>query len=146
MNAGDFEKHFAPAAAAVLESMFFSETAGPCGASHMPGDLQARVAFWGKVSGVLSVRVSEASARALAASFLGETEESLDAIQIGQVVCELANMLCGWIVSKAESKCVWELGAPELFSAHEEESEGTEQNFGIEHGTLTLVLCMGVIA
>lgn len=146
MNAGDFEIHFASAVASVLESMFFSEAMGTCEATHETSDLQARVAFSGEVSGVLGVRLSEPSARSLAASFLGEAEDSLDETQIAQVVCELTNMLCGWIVSKAESQGVWELGSPKLVSAHCEEPESIQQSFGVEHGILTLSLCLGVPA
>jgi CheY-specific phosphatase CheX len=92
------------------------------------------------------VRLSASSARSLAGAFLGEDEESLGEAQIAQVVCELANMLCGWIVSRTESRGVWELGSPELVGGDDEEPERIQQSFGVEHGVLTVSLCLGVPA
>ena len=145
MNAGDFKCHIAPAVASVLESMFFSEAEGTCEPSRGIDDVRARVPFSGEVCGVLGVRISESSARGLAASFLGEAEELLSEAQIAQVICELANILCGWIVSKEDWGGVWELGSPELLSAEEGELEGVQESFALEGGNLTISLSLSVL-
>ena len=146
MNAGDFKCHIAPAVASVLESMFFSEAEESCEPSRGMDDLRARVSFSGEVCGVLGIRISERSARSLAASFLGEAEELLSDAQIAQVICELANILCGWIVSKEDWRGVWELGSPELLSADEAELEGVEESFSLDGGGLTVSLSLSVLA
>ena len=101
----------------VLETMFFSTPLGPAEPETGAAVREARVAFHGRPSGALGVRLSAASARILAAGFLGEEEESLTESQPGEVVCELANMLCGSLVSKLESEESFDLAAPELVDA-----------------------------
>ncbi|WP_162601592.1 chemotaxis protein CheX [Occallatibacter savannae] len=126
----------------VLETMFFSETFGPGEPDDSPS-LEARVAFSGEKSGSVAVRISLASARCLAASFLGESEDLLEDAQIAQVVCELANMLCGSIVTQIESRGCFDLGAPQLLpDPAQSEIAGAElrQSFSVEHGTLTVSL------
>jgi CheY-specific phosphatase CheX len=123
----------------VLETMFFSETFGPCEPEAMVAQLEARVAFSGASSGSVAVRISESSARSLAASFLGEAEDS-------QVVCEVANILCGSIVTKMESQGCFDLGAPELYPDSNQQvvtSAAVQQSFAIERGTLTVSLMSG---
>jgi len=148
----DFGSLLAPAAAAVLETMFFSELLGPGepdGAGERSAELEARVRFSGEVSGVLGVSVSEQSARSLAASFLGEAEEELTSQQVCQVVCELSNMLCGWILTKIQSQRCFDLGTPELIDSTCEQPPGSpavEQTFAVERGTLTICLYSSVLA
>ena len=72
------------------------------------------------------MRLSDASARMLAAGFLGEDEGMLTDSQPGEVVCELANMLCGSLVSKLESEESFDLAPPELVPAGREDSVGLE--------------------
>jgi CheY-specific phosphatase CheX len=147
MHKHEFDRLLAPAVAAVLETMFFSEPFGPPDADTGAAWLEARVSFSGEISGVLGVRISVRSARSLAASFLGEFEESLSETQIAQVVCELTNMLCGWLVSKAECQGCFDLGSPELCSADSRqptETPTSEQSFAIENGILTVSLYASV--
>jgi len=137
-------KHLlAPALDDVLEMMFFSEAFGPCELDLSADGLEANVAFAGETSGSVGIRISEASARCLAASFLGESENALTGPQIAQVVCELTNMLCGCIVSKMTPHGCFNLDSPELLCRQREQSKDTsviQQSFAIEHGTLTVSL------
>jgi CheY-specific phosphatase CheX len=148
----DFGSLLAPAAAAVLETMFFSELLGPGEqgeAGERSAELEARVPFSGEVSGVLGVSLSEQSARSLAASFLGEAEEELTSQQVCQVVCELSNMLCGWILTKIQSQRCFDLGTPELIDSTCEQPSGSpavQQAFAVERGTLTICLYSSVLA
>lgn len=138
-----FDHLIAPAVGAVLETMFFSAPLGPSDPAAGASTLEARVTFSGEVSGVLGVRISADSARNLAASFLGEFEDSLTDAQIAQVVCELANMLCGWIVSEPEFQGSFEIGIPELVSPGSEQLlriPAVERSFAVESGTLTVLL------
>ena len=133
----------APAVNNVLETMFFSETFGCSEPELAESALEARVAFSGSRSGSVSVRISKAGARCLAASFLGESDNVLDDARIAQVVCELANMLCGSIVTRIESHGCFDLRAPELLRDPAQSEIGNaeyQQSFSIEHGTLTVSL------
>ena len=126
----------------VLETMFFSESLGPAEQAQAPA-LQAQLAFSGVKSGTVAVRVSRPSARVLAASFLGESEESLSDAQIAQVVCELANILCGSIVTRIEPEGCFDLGTPRLVGEEDPDfatNAAMQQTFAIDRGTLTVAL------
>ena len=132
---------------AVLETMFFTAPLSPANTDPGGAVLLARVVFEGEPSGTLGLRISETGARGLAASFLGEDEESLTAVQIGQVVCELANMLCGWLLSQFEHDRHFDLGAPQLVCAEYEMSGSqptSEASFAIEKGILTVALYLDI--
>jgi len=149
MSEDDLHNLLALAVEDVLETMFFSESLGPCQPDAGAAELQARVAFTGETFGVVAVRISPASARSLTASFLGESEDLLNDIQIAHVVCELTNMLCGCIASKMASRGCFDLSSPELIG--ESDTRPTDcievqHSFAIEHGTLTVSLFSSVSA
>lgn len=132
-----------PAVSSVLETMFFSEALESCDPEPAASVLEARVAFSGERSGSVSVCISEPAARVLAGSFLGESEDSLQDAQVAQIVCELANMLCGSIVTRIESHGTFDLAAPELLSDPAQSAiakSDFQQSFSIDRGTLTVSL------
>lgn len=96
-----------------LEKMFFVG-----GAQEAAGDaprqraIAARLSFEGAPPGWLALRVSSATARSIAADFLGEDELSLSDSRIGEVVLELANMICGAVLSRVETTTEFRLGSP----------------------------------
>ena len=139
----------ASAVAEVLETMFFSEILGDGQPDLSCTALEAHVAFTGNSSGTVDVQISEAAARSLTASFLGESEESLSGLQLAHLVCELTNMLCGCIVSKMSAQGCFNLGSPELIEQpHHESDECIEiqRSFAIERGTLTVSLASSEFA
>jgi CheY-specific phosphatase CheX len=102
-------------AAEVLETMFFTSLVGEGAPESSPGPwVSADLCFRGSLSGRFGVRLPVATARRIAASFLGEEEESLDAARAGEVVCELSNMLCGSVLSRLESEAAFELSHPQF--------------------------------
>jgi CheY-specific phosphatase CheX len=135
----------------VLETMFFTASLGPAEAVSDSQVLEARVSFQGIPSGTLSVRLSEGSARMLAAGFLGEDEHLLTGSESSQVVCELANMLCGMLMSKLETEGTFDLAAPELIAAGDQDDhchEGllaAQQTCALESGALTVTLHLGAV-
>lgn len=144
MNSREFDGLVADGVDAVLETMFFTEPLPPSEPRIDETVLEARVGFKGEPSGSLDVRISKASARSLVAAFLGEDEEALDDAQNGQIVCELANMLCGWVLSHVECDRHFDLNPPELLCSETEKRIGSppasEQSFAIENGFLTVAL------
>lgn len=139
----NFDQLLSGVVEAVLETMFFCTPLGPAEPETGAAVLEARLAFHGHPSGTLGLRISAPSARILAASFLGEEEEMLTDTQPGQVVCELANMFCGALVSKLESDESFDLTSPELVPARSDVPESpavARHSFELENGILTVTL------
>lgn len=99
----------------VLATMFFTD-ALPAGEEWElpPGSPAASVEFHGFPSGRLTVRVAPDAAREITASFLGIEETEVTEQQIGETVRELANMICGSLVSSVESETLIRLDAPAI--------------------------------
>jgi len=101
----------------VLEKMFFVRSlAEPQDQGGEPA-VTAHLSFEGDPPGWLTLRVATAAARSVAADFLGEEESELSEQQIGEVVCELANMICGSVLSRVESNKTFRLGTPQLLAS-----------------------------
>ena len=143
----DLECRIAPAVKDVLETMFFSSILDSGELDLRAASIAVRVPFEGESSGVQEIRISEPGARSLAASFLGEDEESLDREQVEQTACELANMICGAVVSKPEFGGCLVLGSPQLLSSANECADpatAIRRDFPIANGTLSVLLFTGV--
>ncbi|MFB3776613.1 MAG: chemotaxis protein CheX [Bryobacteraceae bacterium] len=116
MAENELHQMLADSAAEVLETMFFTsvtEEGDPPTAAGEPS-ICARLSFRGKPPGRFGVCVSIETGRRIAASFLGAEEEEVTEAQIGEVVSELANMLCGSVLSRLERETRFELSHPEL--------------------------------
>ena len=149
MSERNYDEMVSDAVDTVLETMFFSTPVGWAEPETGAAVFEACVLFRGQPSGALSVRLSSAGARALAASFLGEDEETLTEAQPGEVVCELANMLCGSLVSRLANEDGFDLAAPELPPAG---ADGLKfpvistQSFELDNGILTVSLALEAMA
>lgn len=150
MPEDDLEQLLLGAVEAVLETMFFAAPLGPAEPVSGSGVLRVRLAFHGAPSGTLAVCLSAESARLLAAGFLGEDEEALTDSQPGEVVCELANMLCGSFVSGLEGEEKFELASPELTAGGAETAEAetppaVRQSYQLENGILTVTVYLEAV-
>jgi CheY-specific phosphatase CheX len=108
----------------VLDAMYFTtvldsgfqETA----AENSP-DKEAPIAFSlhfaGDVSGHFGIQLELPTARKLAANFLGEEESSISWIEADEVAGELANMLCGSVMSRVEGEHKFVLSHPEAIAS-----------------------------
>ncbi|HUP03759.1 MAG TPA: chemotaxis protein CheX [Bryobacteraceae bacterium] len=101
-----------------LDAMFFTSCLGPA-EDRAVADLEAaaRVTFQGKPSGRLTVRMAGGAARAIAAGFLGEDEETVPEERVGDVLRELTNMICGFVLSRVECAEEFRLDEPKLVDA-----------------------------
>src|SRR5690242_5541323 len=107
----DLVRHLQPAFTDVLETMFFTSVLEICASPGVPARTPAvssRLTFRGHPSGVFEIGIAQDAARRLAASFLGEEEQDLSEGRLGDVVCELANMLCGSVLSRIGSDFTFE--------------------------------------
>jgi len=130
---------------AVLETMFFSEAAArPCDHSELdaPGAreewISARVRFAGAPTGELRVMLSHELARFMAASFLGSDPEEVTSDADGQVSCELANMICGALLSRLHPDAAVSLNPPELVPVDFAALDGVHQCLDTPDGTLAV--------
>jgi CheY-specific phosphatase CheX len=131
----------------VLEKMFFVRALGetpvprPAG-SPPPPEITARLLFQGEPPGSLTVRLTCAAARSIAADFLGDDVEAVSGRQTAEVVCELANMICGSLLSRVEGATTFHLAAPQIV-ASSERAEGpstTVYAVDLAHGPLTVTV------
>ena len=126
----------------VLETMFFSSIMGDREALPEDPVIGAQVSFHGNPSGCLAIQLSSAAARTIASNFLGaDDEQDLTEEQIGEVACELANMICGAVLSQIESDSTFEIRHPELSAPGPESPDATTVRcFDLDSGPLALSL------
>lgn len=102
----------------VLERMFFAETMGECsppdGAENAPDEIAVGLTFQGEPSGCLLLRLTSGAAGQIAADFLGIDEPEVSQTQTTDVVRELANMICGSVLSRVENSATFQLGSPRI--------------------------------
>jgi CheY-specific phosphatase CheX len=134
------------AAQQVLETMFFTSIMGE--RRDPPDDpaLEALVSFEGEPQGSFGLKLSASAARAIAANFLGvEDEAELTDSQIGEVACELANMICGTMLSQVESGSTFNISHPRLAAPGDANGLAgrTERSFDLDNGALGLWVSFG---
>ena len=114
MRDGEAQAALAAALESVLEKRFFIDAGSTAGPDVPDGDVpvRARLEFEGNPHGSLTLEVSAAAARSIAADFLAVDELSLSTGQMEEVVCEPANMICGAALSRLESDSNFRLGMP----------------------------------
>lgn len=107
----------------VLEKMFFVETlgeaAGPAGEPEA-NEIAVALAYQGEPSGSFLLHLTGAAARQIAADFLGMDEAEVSDLQTSDVVRELANMICGSVLSRVESAATFRLEEPQIVPISEE--------------------------
>jgi len=109
----------------VLEKMFFAQAMGECPDSDPPGnspadEIAVALTFQGEPSGSLLLRLTAAAARQIAADFLGIEISEVSDLRTSEVVRELANMICGSVLSRAESAATFQLDAPRIVPPSED--------------------------
>jgi CheY-specific phosphatase CheX len=97
-----------------LEKMFFSESFPAPDAS--PGDDPVRsvVGFSGDAAGWLELSVAATQATMLAADFLGIERSEVNTAEVESVCGEMANMICGSLVSTVAPTSRFALSHPEI--------------------------------
>ncbi len=132
------------AARNVLETMFFTSIMGERQEPLENPGLEALVSFEGDPSGAFGLKLTTNAARAVAANFLGvEDEAELTESQIGDVACELANMICGAMLSQVESGSTFHISHPRLVDAGSAGAGAVERFFDLDNGALGLWVSFG---
>jgi CheY-specific phosphatase CheX len=135
----------ATAAGDVLETMFFTaaseEPTEDCGTDP---PIRVRVRFQGTPSGIFAMDMPGASARTIAADFLGGESEEISQAQVCQVLCELANMICGTTLSRLDMERRFDLASPEVTTPDGmPPCDGIRRSLYLPEGPLTLYLSLG---
>jgi hypothetical protein len=130
----------------VLESMFFLEGLSEAAESAAEADTVAvRLTFDGDPPGYFRMRLARPAACTFAADFLGVDSESLTPRQSTEVTLELANMICGAVLSRIESSATFRLGAPQIMAedtGKQGPAEETRYTVATGSGTLTVAIHM----
>jgi CheY-specific phosphatase CheX len=98
----------------VLEKMFFMDLSSAAAGDMPPDGIAAELAFEGDPPGSFHLTLDMAAAKSAAADFLGEDPSDLSEEQLNEVVCELANMICGSVLSRIESSATFRLSKPRI--------------------------------
>ena len=100
----------------VLEKMFFIRILDdqPSAADPLAEQIASRLSFHGNPSGSLTLQLQRRVARSIAGDFLAAEEQELSDLQVGEVICELTNMICGAVLSRVESTVTFRLASPQL--------------------------------
>ena len=128
--------------------MFFVQALGNAPVSELPGpappgEIAARLTFQGEPPGSLTMRVTAGAARSIAADFLGEEQETVSDQQTAEVVCELANMICGSLLSRVEGATTFNLEAPRIVPPSEGPAGGpwtTVYTVDLSNGALSVTV------
>lgn len=140
-ESGDLEILFS-AAQQTLETMFFASIMGDRETPPEEPAVGVRVSFHGSPSGALGLSLTSGAARAMAGNFLGaEDEEALSEAQIGEVLRELANMICGAVLSQIESGSTFDIHPPEPLTEGTQAPAGAVvRSFDLDNGALRVWL------
>jgi len=121
MTPNEMQTALSVAVEEVLETMCFSGVlASDEGNTSAPSEdpatppVAAELQFDGQPPGAFRVSLPAHLARALGAAFLGRDEDEVSDADAADVVCELANMVCGSVLSRLESQATFRIGHPEL--------------------------------
>ena len=128
----------------VLETMFFSTVfAEPEETlAGLPEDcVIAQVRFCGNPSGVFTVDLTPPAAQAVAENFLGLEPGSVTHEQTCGVIREMANMICGSVLTRIQSDTLFDLMAPEILDSVQAAPMGPTRVFDVDgNGFLQVTL------
>jgi CheY-specific phosphatase CheX len=127
----------------VLERMFFLDTLGEAtGPPEGADTVTVQVTFEGDPPGSFRMRLDRLAATSIAADFLGEDADSLTRAQIAEVTLELANMICGSVLSRIESSASFRLGTPAIVMDALRGQNGEETRYTVETGSGALTVAI----
>jgi CheY-specific phosphatase CheX len=131
------------AATEVLEAMYFTTVMGPAQDALGAEGWLSELEFKGDLSGFFALRMGGETARMLAANFFGEDESEVSETSIGDMVGEMANMICGSVLSRMGAETHFTLSHPSV----EQVQDGAEAGHGrvyqlLETDSGVLAVCL----
>ncbi len=135
----DFAAVVTRVAAEVLATMFFEEAVpAACGHVWFSTAVSVHLNFEGSHRGEFLLSVSPDTARSIASGFLGLDPEEMAGTQPGEVMLELANILCGALMSTLWPESNLSLDSPELVSAADGFAEAMHCCFTLPDGMVAV--------
>jgi CheY-specific phosphatase CheX len=133
----------------VLEKMFFIRSLGEGLDAACPAReaVTVFVAFDGAATGCLLLRLTRDAARSISADFLGTEDDELTGQQVGEVICELGNMICGSVLSRVDPTGAFRISPPQQIASAQFSGDPVEphcnrawHSMAIAGGTLTILM------
>ena len=135
----DFAGTLSRVGAEVLETMFFDEALpAPCEHGWIPSAASVRLAFEGSRCGEFLLSVAAEVAQSITPAFLGVEPEEVTEGQSSQVLLELANILCGSVLSHLWPDSDLKLGGPELIQVEGPIEDALHECFQLTEGMLSV--------
>lgn len=135
----DFAGTLSRVGAQVLETMFFDEAVvSPCDHDWILSAPSVRLAFEGSHCGEFRMSVAPGVARSITPAFLGIDPEEVTEGQSSQVLLELANILCGAVLSQLWPDSDLRLGPPEAIQADGPIKDALHECFLLTEGMLSV--------
>jgi hypothetical protein len=139
----DFAGTLTRVGAEVLATMFFDEALpAPCDHGWIPAAASVRVAAEGAHCGEFRLNVSHEVWRSIVPAFLGIEPEEVTEAQSIQVLLELANILCGSILSQLWPDSDLTLRAPEMVGPERPMEGALHECFHLTEGMLSISILM----
>jgi len=126
-----------------MEAMFFDAAEPVCDCECSDGREMITVCLWfhDAMDGEFMLATPVPTAVALAASFMGCEPHEVDRSQAEQIVCELANIICGSALSSLEPAAELRLSSPLITPRACTEEEGAiYQHYRLLDGCLAVSL------
>jgi CheY-specific phosphatase CheX len=146
MTQAHFETWLDEAVVEVLESMCFLSPDGPA-TETPPGEsgdqepwITRRLEFRGPFEGSFGLRSVVSTSTTIACNLLGEEPDELSAQQVGDSIGEMANMVCGAVLCRAETAHAFDLTSPyedKDFAVEQAAPGRITRSFALEGGVLT---------
>ena len=113
---GDIDGLLSQCVETVLETMFFSTASPRENPPPVEDEIHVTVDFSGSLDGRFSLWLEKNAAVQLAADFLGAETSQVAPEQACETALELANMICGSVVSRIQSDQAFTLAAPKTIA------------------------------
>jgi CheY-specific phosphatase CheX len=127
----------------VLETMFFDEAVpSPCDHGWISSAISVCLSFEGSHCGQFLLNVAPSVARSITSAFLGIDPEEMLEEQSGQVLLELANILCGSVLSQLWPDSNLTLGAPQPVIVEGPIEDALHECFRLPEGLLSVSIQM----
>jgi len=141
MLPADVDRALTKCTGRVLETMCYSDPLPITGIEEGLAFLHAELHFHGTYSGVFHLDITEEAGRGLASTFLGSDDADVPEEQLGSVICELTNMICGSMLSTLDANADIHLDAPRLVPEDAPRSgEVLSRAFEIDNGQMAVAI------
>jgi CheY-specific phosphatase CheX len=128
----------------VLETMCFFGVLGDADSINSTEEqITAKVLFRGDAAGEFRATLDYSAAWSIAANFMGEEPLDVELAHMQAVICELANMICGAVLSNYRKDGLFQLSTPEIAGCEESQSpQEVSRVFELESGSMKVSITL----